>query len=1165
MRQSISRLARTALLWVFALQIWHADASVTINIQPGDQTVSVGDTVLLDATVITTAGEVVTGYQWIMSTNNQSPFTTVGTAGALILTNVQTSAAGYYFVKVTYQSGGVQQTVSSKTVSLVVVPQPGIATQPADLISPVGSNAVFSVAAGGAPPLHFQWRYNGSNLTDSGHITGSAGTNLDVENVTATDAGNYDVVVTNSYGSITSRVAVLQVLLTPPVITSPTNAAGKQGYTFNYAITATGATPITFGATGLPDGLSVDPTSGAISGIPSVAGIFDIALFATNAAATTTGDLILTLADDIPVVTSATNAFGKQGVAFSYTISATNDPATFSADPLPSGLTVDPASGVISGVPLAAGVFSITVGAANAYGSNYEILTLALASGAPAIGGSLVKNGKQGQALSYTIQATNGAILFSAYPLPDGLKLNPTNGVISGVPLVSGTFAVTIGAVNPFGSDSRILTFNLATGAPVITSATTATGTEEQVNFRYTIRANNSPTAYWADNLPMGLTVDTNTGAITGTPLYAGDFSIPIFAANAWGVGTATLQLTIANMTISDLAITNVMTNYSSPYLLEFTFSLRDGTDPLTSHAVVASPTLMTPTAFEDTNTVSPSETAVILQRVGSQGSKVLKGYLVLDFTESVASLANGDTNGNGISDAVDAEITSAENFVNQQPADSQIGVYEFHRDDEAPQQVIPLTTDKNLLDTAIAGIWTNYVQDFPAGSRAWDALTAAITALGPANSDESHYIVFMSDGQDDSSSATVDSVITAATNANVQIYGVGFGNELDASTLQNITGSTLGRYYTATNLSDLVLSFAEIGKDLSSQYILRWATLNRSTNSFMPSFSITYQGLTAFSPPNPPPYISGTNYVVTTNSSGTLDTNEVYIYTTNYIISPYTPTVYKGNVLAGSLRLVPDAATNPSAITLRATYVPRYIRQLRLHYRANWPATPSLQSTNPGEILDGWTLSETNDGAGGQWVLLSAPNPNLLTGSIPFAAFGDLLTFSFADPIVASNAFSDFEVDNTIYTNTTGTNFYGFKMENTNAFYTLYDVPPPHGTPIPWLMAYGFTNNFADAELLDPNGNGYALWQDYLAGLDPLDTNSTFAVQVATSQNIPQIVFNTVVGRTYRIDWSTSPSGSWTVLRDGIAGTGGNVTFTDLRNLSTVDGMYYRVVVENH
>lgn len=160
-----------------------------------------------------------------------------------------------------------------------------------------------------------------------------------------------------------------------------------------------------------------------------------------------------------------------------------------------------------------------------------------------------------------------------------------------------------------------------------------------------------------------------------------------------------------------------------------------------------------------------------------------------------------------------------------------------------------------------------------------------------------------------------------------------------------------------------------------------------------MPSLQISYQGLTALSPSNPPPIITGTNYVTVTNN-GTLGTNMVFLYTTNYIIPPYTPSVYAGNVLAGSPRLAPDADVNPGSITLRATYAPRYIRQLRLHYRANWPVSLSLDTTNSAGLLDGWSLTQTNDGAGGEWALLTSPDPSNLADSIPFATFGKLLTF---------------------------------------------------------------------------------------------------------------------------------------------------------------------------
>src|SRR5439155_15591056 len=181
--------------------------------------------------------------------------------------------------------------------------------------------------------------------------------------------------------------------------------------------------------------------------------------------------------------------------------------------------------------------------------------------------------------------------------------------------------------------------------------------------------------------------------------------------------------------------------------------------------------------------------------------------------------------------------------------------------------------------------------------------------------------------------------VIRAATNAQVRVLCIGFGAELNPAPLQNITTATQGKYYDAQALGGLTASFDQIGKDLNGRYLLRWATLKRSTNQFSPSFEVTYQGFTALSPSNIIT-MDTNNPIINTNSTPPT-TN--YPLITNYIISPYSPAKYAGPVTVGALRLVPNAAVLPTSVTLRASYVPRYIRQIRINYRANWPCTPIL------------------------------------------------------------------------------------------------------------------------------------------------------------------------------------------------------------------------------
>jgi len=1244
----------TAISLMFCLTTLPSLGLVTVTVQPGSQVAFVGSNVVFNAQVNTTAGETNTGYAWLTSPNGLNPFTTVpgATTATCTLTSVQTNATGYYFARVTFNSGtNIGLTSVSAAVSLTIYDQARIAIQPQGPIISVedpGSNAVFSVTAAGAMPLRYQWRLNRKNLTNAPpHIIGATNADLTLAALVIADSGSYDVVITNMvatnvYTAVTSQVATLSVfqrpsisippqntpvvlgsnatfrvtatgslpigfrwqkdgtnltnggrisgatsnvltiastvtndaggysvslsnivgqltssaatltVLVPATITSDTNAVGRQGAFFIFTNTATGTTPITFGADGLPTGLSIEPVSGVISGIPAVMGIFPVAIYATNAAMTTTGQLVLTLTTGVPGITSTLSANGKQGQDFSYTITASNDPVSFSASVLPTGMSFDPVAGVISGPPMVSGTLPITIGASNQYGSDSQVLTLTITSSVPVITSSLVASGKQGQAFKYTIKTTDPAQL-SASGLPPGLHFDAASGIISGPPIISGTFQIALGSTNQFGSDSQMLTLTIASSVPVITSARTATWNENRTNFSYTIRASNTPTQYGASNLPLGLQINTTNGAITGTPLYGGTFTIPIWAINAWGTGSTNLVLNISYATIGGLAITDVAHTWSKPYLLDFSFSLRDGTDPGSNSPVVRSPNQLQVVCLENGVPI-PTETALILE---SGDKKQLKSFLVLDYTYSMFVVPG----------AIDAMQAAAKLLINDEPAHALFGIYEFHADYIDPQMVTTnaattngFIADKAALGAAIDGIQDKYVKDEYAGTRCWDAMYAALKQFGPTNRDERRYLVAMTDGNDDSSllNASGDPVgdLVALAQANqVKIFCVAFGSDVNTNALQQLTSETAGHYYLAATTADLSTQFQKIVKDIDGQYLLRWATLKRAAQPFQPSFLVTYGGFTA----------SWNTNIVMTNIITSIDTNSTPAitnsYDTNVIQVPYNPPDWTNDVRLGSLRLVTDADMGPQTIRLRASYVPRYVREIRLNYRPNYPCTAFLDSTSTNEILSGWSMTETSDTNGLRTLTMVSPNTNNLLTSIKYGAFGDLLSFEFTYPeaLTATQAFSSFSVDNSVYTNMLPTG-QSFTNENFTNFVKVYPPAPPHGTPIPWLINYGFTTNFDAAELIATNG--LPVWQAYLAGLNPTNAASRFDVTTAfAAGQSPQILFNTVVGRTYRVDTATSLD-SWAVLRDNIPGTGGAILFIDNRVLSGANSIFYRVAV---
>jgi phosphatidylinositol-3-phosphatase len=168
-----------------------------------------------------------------------------------------------------------------------------------------------------------------------------------------------------------------------PAINSATSATGQVGSAFSYQITATN-NPTSFNATGLPAGLSINTSTGRISGTPAAAGTSSITLSATNANGTGTATLSLTIASGtlpppaIPVINSGTSATAQVDRAFSYQITATNNPTSFNATGLPAGLSINKTTGLISGTPTAAGTSSITLSATNASGTGTATLTLTI-------------------------------------------------------------------------------------------------------------------------------------------------------------------------------------------------------------------------------------------------------------------------------------------------------------------------------------------------------------------------------------------------------------------------------------------------------------------------------------------------------------------------------------------------------------------------------------------------------------------------------------------------------------------------------------------------------------------------------------------------------------------------------------------------------------------
>lgn len=190
-------------------------------VQPEGATVPAGSTVFWFASSV---GSEPTFFQWRLGETNIS-----GATGTLYRQyNAQHRDAGEYTV-VASNAFGV---VTSAVAILIVTPAPPVITaQPMNLVVGVGSNATFSVSSTGSEPFSYQWRFNGTNISDA---TTAAYT---LSNAQPADVGSYSVVITNVVGSVTSSIASLGLITSQPL--SQTVNAGDNAV-FSVAVAGTG-------------------------------------------------------------------------------------------------------------------------------------------------------------------------------------------------------------------------------------------------------------------------------------------------------------------------------------------------------------------------------------------------------------------------------------------------------------------------------------------------------------------------------------------------------------------------------------------------------------------------------------------------------------------------------------------------------------------------------------------------------------------------------------------------------------------------------------------------------------------------------------------------------------------------------------------------------------
>ncbi|MHB1423596.1 MAG: beta strand repeat-containing protein [Gemmataceae bacterium] len=497
---------------------------------PGNQINSAGDQVSLQLSGTDADGDALT-----YTASGLPPGLTLDPIAGTITGTLPNSAASStpYNVTVTASDGNASNSQSfTWMVNAVSLQNPGDQSNldgdsvSLQLTASDANNATLTYSASGLP--------SGLSINSgTGLISGAIASNADTSSpysvtVTATDSNNNSV--SQAFNWTVARVALNPV--------SDQENQEETAVSLQLSATDNEATP-TYSATGLPPGLSIDSTTGLISGTVGIGAFgsspYQVTATATDGSNTSSQSFVWTVTPRVALVNpgSQSNATGD---SVSLQLSATSPGGTmsFSASGLPPGLSIS-SSGLISGSPTTAisTPYNVTVTANDGTSSSSQTFQWTVSVINLVSPGDQTNNDGDTVSLSLTTGYNAGGMLnYSASGLPTGLSINSSTGQITGT--ISGTadtnspYSVTVTVTDGTNTSSQTFnwTVNQVVAIDAINDQSNAAGDAVSLQVSASDSFNNTLT-YSATGLPSGLSISSTTGLIGGTIALGDDANSP--------------------------------------------------------------------------------------------------------------------------------------------------------------------------------------------------------------------------------------------------------------------------------------------------------------------------------------------------------------------------------------------------------------------------------------------------------------------------------------------------------------------------------------------------------------------------------------------------------------------------------------------------------------
>jgi hypothetical protein len=370
---------RTLLVNYTPTTVTLTDPAPLVTTQPTSSAVTAGATASFSAAA---SGNPTPTVKWQVSSNGGVDWTDISGATSTTYSFSATSAdnANQYRAVFTNTYG----TANSDAATLTVNEAPAITTQPTNQTAAPGSTATFTAAASGTPTPTVKWQVDtGSGFSD---IAGATSMTYTTGTLSSAENGyQYRAIFTNGIGSdATTNSATLTVSsgsVAPAITSHPANATVTAGATASFSAAASGnPTPTVKWQVSSNGGTSWSDISGETATTLSFAaaagdhGKQYRAIFTNGVGSDATTSAATLTVNVPPAITSGNSATFAAGLNESFQVVATGNPAvtySITSGALPSGITLNPTTGSLSGVSAlgTAGVYAVTISASNGVGT----------------------------------------------------------------------------------------------------------------------------------------------------------------------------------------------------------------------------------------------------------------------------------------------------------------------------------------------------------------------------------------------------------------------------------------------------------------------------------------------------------------------------------------------------------------------------------------------------------------------------------------------------------------------------------------------------------------------------------------------------------------------------------------------------------------------------